>query len=79
MQRSLPSLASDIANAPTCYAAWKRVFRALHRADLDGQATGDWTAFQAIATPLVAAYETADFGGERQVDDQLSKWRALNA
>lgn len=77
--KALRPMAADIADAPDCYIAWKRVLRALDRAERAGEETGDWDAFRAIALPLAERYHTADFCGERQVDAELSKWRALNA
>ena len=69
--KALRTMAADIA--------WKRVLRALDRAERAGEETGDWDAFRAIALPLADRYHSDDFCGERQVDAELSKWRALNA
>ena len=75
---ALRPMAADIADAPDCHIAWKRVLRALDRAERAGEETGDWDAFRAIALPLAERYHTDDHCGEKMVDDQLSQWRALN-
>lgn len=78
MTRTLRPIAADIADAPLEGHAWKRVFRALDRAEREGESSGDWTAFREIAIPLAAVYHTDDYCGERRVDDELRTWRALN-
>lgn len=73
--RPLRSIEKDIEDAPDCHSSWLRVFRALDRAEKEGEQTGDWTAFRAIAIPLAARYHTDDYCGEKQVDDQLLSFR----